>query len=68
MDNYEKKSVELRKMLIGDALLLSEVDNDKNKLEKDFSINDEKLKITVDTIFRKAQNEPTYCAFYCTLV
>lgn len=22
----------------------------------------------MDTIFRKAQNEPTYCAFYCKLV
>ena len=68
MDNYDKKIGELRKMLIGDAKLLSEVNNDETKIDKNFKIDDENLKITVDTIFRKAQNEPTYCAFYCKLV
>ena len=57
---------DLREMLIGDRKLLHEEGFDP-ELAKDFKIDDEILKIVVETIFRKAQREHIYSKFYSTL-
>ena len=52
-DNFEKKSGELRELLIGSAKLLNE-EGFNSEDAKNLKINEEKQEIVVDTIFRKA--------------
>lgn len=52
-DNFEKKSGELRELLIGNAKLLSEPGFNLEEA-KNLKIDEEKQKIVVKTIFRKA--------------
>ena len=52
-DNFEKKSGELRELLIGNAKLLSESGFNLEEA-KNLKIDEEKQKIVVETIFRKA--------------
>jgi hypothetical protein len=52
-DNFEKKSGELRELLIGNAKLLSEPGFNLEEA-KNLKIDEEKQKIVVETIFRKA--------------
>jgi hypothetical protein len=65
-DNYDRKSGELRELLIGNAKLLSEPGFNEEEA-KNMTIDDEKQTIVVDTIFRKAQKEHSYTAFYAKL-
>ena len=65
-DNLDRKIAELREMLIGDRLLLSEPGFNPADAEG-FSIDEEILQIVVQTIFRKAQVEHTYSKFYSKL-
>ena len=50
-DNLAKKFKELRTLLIGDRKIIGE---DDFKEDKEFTIDEEKLKIVVTTVFRKA--------------
>ena len=52
-DNFEKKSGELRELLIGNAKLLSEPGFNHEEA-KNLKIDEEKQTIVVETIFRKA--------------
>ena len=52
-DNFEKKSGELRELLIGNAKLLSEHGFNLEEA-KNLKIDEEKQTIVVETIFRKA--------------
>lgn len=52
-DNFEKKSGELRELLIGNAKLMSEAGFNTEEA-KSVKIDEEKQKIVVETIFRKA--------------
>jgi hypothetical protein len=52
-DNFEKKSGELRELLIGNAKLMSEAGFNAEEA-KSVKIDEEKQKIVVETIFRKA--------------
>jgi hypothetical protein len=63
-DNLGKKFKELRKLLVGDRKTINE---EGFELDPDFEIDEEKLKIVVNTIFRKAQNEHIYSKFYSDL-
>jgi hypothetical protein len=65
-DNFEKKSGELRELLIGSAKLLSEPGFDIEEA-KNLKIDEEKQTIVVETIFRKAQKEHSYISFYAKL-
>lgn len=65
-DNFEKKSGELRELLIGSAKLLSEPGFDPEEA-KNLKIDEEKQTIVVETIFRKAQKEHSYISFYAKL-
>ena len=63
-DNLGKKFSELRVLLIGDR----KINGDEGfTVDPEFEIEEEKLKIVVATIFRKAQNEHIYCKFYSDL-
>ena len=52
-DNFAKKSGQLRELLISNAKLLNE-EGFSNEEAKNLKINEEKLDIVVETIFRKA--------------
>lgn len=65
-DNFEKKSGELRELLIGHAKIMGEPGFNAEEA-KTMKIDDEKQKIVVETIFRKAQKEHSYIAFYAKL-
>lgn len=65
-DNFEKKSGELRELLIGNAKLMGEPGFDQAEADK-LQIDDEKQTIVVEIIFRKAQKEHSYTAFYAKL-
>jgi hypothetical protein len=52
-DNYDKKSGELRELLIGNAKLLSEKGFDPEEA-KNMKIDEEKQSIVVEIVFRKA--------------
>ena len=52
-DNFEKKSGELRELLIGSAKLMSEKGFDLEEA-KNMKIDEEKQSIVVQIIFRKA--------------
>lgn len=52
-DNFDKKSGELRELLIGNAKIMGEPGFDLEEAKK-MKIDDEKQKIVVETIFRKA--------------
>lgn len=60
-DNFEKKFSELRQIMFGDQPTKDE----KGYVEgRETTINQENLKLVVQNIFRKAQTEKDYCAFY----
>ena len=65
-DNFEKKKSELRELLIGDAKIMGEPGFNAEEAKKT-KIDDEKQKIVVETIFRKAQKEHAYIGFYAKL-
>lgn len=65
-DNYDRKSGELRELLIGNAKLMSEPGFNIEEA-KNMTIDDEKQSIVVEIIFRKAQKEHSYTAFYAKL-
>ena len=63
-DNYEKKQSELRVLMFGDRKAKDEPGfvEDPN-----FEVDPAKMKIVVETIFRKAQTEHSYANFYAKL-
>ena len=64
-DNLEKKFQELREMIFGDMKVSGELGFNEleNKLLTE-QLNEDNMNLTVETIFRKAQNEKQYCNFY----
>lgn len=65
-DNYEKKQSELRGLLFGDLKAPSEPMSEED--QKNFKLDEDKMNLVVQTIFRKAQMEHSYANFYAVLV
>lgn len=64
-DNYQKKQAELRELLFGNRIAKDEEGYDESQPE--FTFDEHKLVIVVQTIFRKAQVEHPYAGFYAEL-
>lgn len=63
-DNFEKKFSELRKMIFGDLKIPGEEGYSQHSQLLTEKLNEENMKIVVEIIFGKAQNERSYMTFY----